>query len=87
VTVEANPSRLRRSAKLSIDLGGTILTESVDDIAGDATNPMTRDQVAEKFQRYTEPALGRQRAQALVSFILDGDRTEPARTCLSESQR
>lgn len=82
VTVEANPARLRRGAKLSIDLGGTMLTESVDDIAGDAANPMTRDQVAEKFRRYTEPSLGRQRAQALVSFILDGNRAEPALKCL-----
>jgi len=83
VTVEANPDRLRRGAQLSIDLGGPTLTESVDDIAGDATNPMTRDQVAGKFRRYTEPALGRRRAQALVSFILDGDRAEPAHKCLS----
>jgi 2-methylcitrate dehydratase PrpD len=83
VTVEANPSRLRRGAKLSIDLGGTVLAESVDDIAGDAANPMTRDQAVEKFRRYTEPSLGRKRAQALVSFILDGNGTEPAQKCLS----
>src|SRR5205823_5337154 len=37
VTIEADPSRTRRSAKLSIDVGGTNLTESVDDIAGDMT--------------------------------------------------
>lgn len=84
VTVEANPGRVRRGAKLSIDLGGTMLTESVDDIAGDAANPMTRDQVAEKFRRYTESALGAQRARALVSFILDGDRAEPASLVLRE---
>jgi 2-methylcitrate dehydratase PrpD len=83
VTVEANPSRLRRGAKLSIDLGGTIFTESVDDIAGDLANPMTRDQVTEKFKRYTDGALGRPRTQALVSFILDGNGDEPARKCLS----
>jgi 2-methylcitrate dehydratase PrpD len=83
VTVEANPSRLRRGAKLSIDVDGTVLTESVDDIAGDAANPMTRDQVIAKFRRYTEPSLGRTRAQALVSFILDGDYTQPAEKCLS----
>ncbi|MBX9847635.1 MAG: MmgE/PrpD family protein [Xanthobacteraceae bacterium] len=83
VTVEANPGRTRRGAKLAIDLGGTILTEGVDDIAGDLANPMTRDQVIAKFKCYTERALGPQRTQALASFILDGNRTEPARKCLS----
>jgi hypothetical protein len=44
---------------------------------------MTREQAVEKFRRYTEPSLGRKRAQALVSFILDGNGTEPAQKCLS----
>jgi 2-methylcitrate dehydratase PrpD len=83
VTIEANPSRLRREAQLTIDIGGTTLTESVDDIAGDLANPMTREQVTGKFKRYTEGALGLPRAQALASFILDGNRDEPARKCLS----
>jgi 2-methylcitrate dehydratase PrpD len=83
VTVQANPSRLRRGAKLSIDVDGTNLTESVDDIAGDAANPMAKHHVAEKFRRYTEPALGRQRAQALVRLILEGNSAEPAQKCLS----
>ena len=86
VTVEANPSRVRRGAKLSIDVDGTNLTESVDDIAGDMSNPMTKDHVAEKFRRYTEPALGRQRAEALVGFLLEGDSAEPARKCLSSGE-
>jgi 2-methylcitrate dehydratase PrpD len=83
VTVEANPGRTRRGAKLSIEAGGTIVSESVDDIAGDLANPMTRDQVTDKFRRYTEATLSRQHAQALVSFILDGSSTEPAGKCLS----
>ena len=83
VIVEANPSRVRRGAKLSIDIDGATLAESVDDIAGDVSNPMTKDHVAEKFRRYTEPALGRQRAEALVSFILEGNSAEPAQKCLS----
>jgi 2-methylcitrate dehydratase PrpD len=77
VTVATNPGRLRRGAKLTIDVGGTSLTESVDDIAGDVSNPMTKDQVTAKFQRYTEPTLGRQRAEALVAFVLEGSRAEP----------
>jgi 2-methylcitrate dehydratase PrpD len=83
VTVEANPGRVRRGAKLSIDAGGTNLTASVDDVAGDASNPMTKEQAAEKFRRYTEPVLGRQHAEAVVGFILEGNVAEPARKCLS----
>jgi 2-methylcitrate dehydratase PrpD len=83
VTVEADPSRVRRGAKLSVDIDGANLTESVDDIAGDAASPMTKDQVVEKFRRYTEPALGRQRAEALVGFILEGNPAELAQKCLS----
>ncbi|AMN39385.1 MmgE/PrpD family protein [Rhodoplanes sp. Z2-YC6860] len=82
VTVEANPMRIQRSAQLSIDLDGTIITESIDDIPGDASNPTRMDQVVAKFRRYTEPALGQQRAKALMSFILHGDSTKPARRCL-----
>jgi 2-methylcitrate dehydratase PrpD len=82
VTVEANPSRVRRGAKLSIDVGGTNLTASVDDVAGDAANPMTKHQAAEKFRRYTEPALGGQHAEAVVGFILEGTPSESARKCL-----
>jgi 2-methylcitrate dehydratase PrpD len=82
VIVEANPSRHRRGAKLSIDVGGATLTESVDDIAGDLANPMTKEQVAEKFRRYTGPALGRERAEALIGFVLEGNSAEPARKCL-----
>jgi 2-methylcitrate dehydratase PrpD len=83
VTAEANPSRLRRGAQLSIDVDGTTLTESVDDIAGDMANPMTKEQVAKKFRRYTETALGPERAEALIGFILEGSSVEPARKCLS----
>ena len=82
VTVEANPGRLRRGAKLTIDTGGTSLTASVDDIAGDGTNPMTQDQTAEKFRRYTETTLGRQHAEAVVRFILEGNAAESAQKCL-----
>jgi 2-methylcitrate dehydratase PrpD len=83
VTVEANPSRLRRGARLSIDVDGTTLTESVDDIAGDMASPMTKEQVAKKFRRYTETALGRERVEMLIGFVLEGSPAEPARKCLS----
>jgi 2-methylcitrate dehydratase PrpD len=82
VNVEANPGRLRRGAKLTIDTGGTSLTASVDDIAGDGTNPMTQDQAAEKFRRYTEATLGRQHAEAVIGFILEGNAAESAQKCL-----
>ena len=57
--------------------------ELMTDFAGDAANPLTRDQVTDKFTRYTDGALSQRLAQALVAFILNGSRTEPARKCLS----
>src|ERR1043166_6461269 len=83
VVVEANPSRVRRGATLTIDLGGRSVAESVDDVAGDPAKPMTRDEVVAKFHRYTEPTLGQRQAGLLVGFVLDGDATTPARRCFA----
>ena len=44
---------------------------------------MTRDQVVDKFRRYTEPSIGAKRAAALIRFFLNGELTQPARTCLT----
>jgi 2-methylcitrate dehydratase PrpD len=83
VVVEADPTRLRRGAKLTIDIGGTSLAESVDDIAGDPAMPMTKDQVVGKFRRYIEPILGEKDAGSLVRFFLEGDAAQPARKCFT----
>jgi 2-methylcitrate dehydratase PrpD len=83
VVVEADPTRLWRGAKLTIDIGGTSLAESVDDIAGDPAMPMTKDQVVGKFRRYIEPILGEKDAGSLVRFFLEGDAAQPARKCFT----
>ena len=83
VVIEADQSRVRRGATLTIDLGGKSLTESVDAVAGDPGKPMTRDEVVGKFRRYTEPALGQQHAERLVAFILEGHPAETARKCFA----
>jgi len=83
VVVEADTTRTRRGANVSIDFAGQRLSESVDDVAGDPTLPMTREQVVDKFRRYTEPSIGATRAAALVRFFLDGDHALPARTCFT----
>jgi 2-methylcitrate dehydratase PrpD len=85
VTIDADPSRTRRSATLTIDVAGTLLSESVDVVAGDASRPMTQDQVVDKFTRYVEPSLGRRGVDALVSFCLEGGRAEPARRCFDQA--
>jgi 2-methylcitrate dehydratase PrpD len=83
VTIESEPNRLRRSATVAIEIGGKTLTENVDDIAGDPTMPMTRDEIVEKFCRYTDPMIGKSGAHSLVSFLLDEDTEKPARTCFA----
>jgi len=83
VVVEAEPSRVRRGATLTLDIGGDTLSETVDDVAGDASRPMTKTEVVAKFHRYAEPALGRQRAEAVAAFLIDGDGAKPARQCFA----
>lgn len=80
VVIAADPTRTRRSATVTIEVGDKNLTESVDEVAGDPATPMTRDQVVEKFHRYNDMSLGRQHAERLVAFFLDADSTEPARS-------
>jgi 2-methylcitrate dehydratase PrpD len=83
VVVEADQTRLRRGAQLTIDIGGMSFTESVDDIAGDPATPMTKDQVVAKFRRYVGPILGERDAGSLVRFLLEGDPDQPARKCFT----
>jgi 2-methylcitrate dehydratase PrpD len=83
VRIEADTSRVRRGATVTIVVGGKVLEESVDEIAGDPATPMSKDQVVAKFCRYTESMLGEERASSLVQFLLDGDRAQPARICFT----
>ncbi len=83
VVVVSDPQRLRRGATLTVTLGGARLTESVEDIAGDPAMPMTREQVADKFQRYVAPRLGELAAHALIRFFLDAPPDQPARACFT----
>jgi 2-methylcitrate dehydratase PrpD len=83
VVVEVDQSRLRRGARVIIDIGGKSLAESVDDIAGDPAMPMTKDQIVAKFRRYVEPMLGERDAGSLVRFFLEGDPDQPARKCFT----
>lgn len=83
VVIETDPGLLRRGATVSIDVDGTSLTESVDDVAGDPAKPMTKDEVVAKFRRFTEPSLSKRHAELLARFILEGDRTEPAGKCFA----
>lgn len=83
VEVEADPSRVRRGATLTLDLGGNSVSETVDDVVGDASRPMSRAEAVAKFHRYAEPALGWQRAEAVAAFIVEGDGAKPARQCFA----
>ncbi|HMK78828.1 MAG TPA: MmgE/PrpD family protein [Xanthobacteraceae bacterium] len=79
VVVDADATRLRRGATVAIEFAGERVTESVDAVAGDPALPMSRDQVVDKFRRYTEPVIGERSAASFVQFFLEGAATEPAR--------
>ena len=83
VAIETEPGRARRGATLVLDLGGATASETVDEVAGDTTMPMRRDDVVAKFKRYTERALGRPQAETLARFCLDGKADEPVRQCFT----
>lgn len=83
VTIEAEAARTRRSATVTLDLGGTMLREDVDDVVGDPANPMREDQAVAKFHRYAEPSLGAARTKRCVEFVMRGNLAAPARDCLA----
>jgi 2-methylcitrate dehydratase PrpD len=83
IVVEVDATRMRRGADLTIDVGETSFSETVDIVAGDPEQPMSRDDVKQKFARYTDPVLGSSRAAALISFFLEGDSRQPVRGCLA----
>ena len=72
--------------QLGAQFGGDFKTTDdlpADDVAGDASRPMTKDEVLGKFRRYAEPALGRQRVEALAAFLIEGDGAKTARQCFA----
>lgn len=78
IVIEADPSRLQRSATLTIDIGGVSLSETAEAVAGDPSMPMAQSDVVNKFHRYTGAILGRSHVDALVSFCLEGSADLPA---------
>jgi 2-methylcitrate dehydratase PrpD len=82
VVIMADPARLRRGATVTIDVGGTAFTDTVDGVTGDPQMPMSRDEAVAKFRRYAEPTLGK-RAELFVDFFLDGSPAVPARKCFT----
>jgi 2-methylcitrate dehydratase PrpD len=83
VTIKDDPERARRSATVTLDLGGTMLTESVENVVGDPANPMSEDQVVAKFHRYAEPTLGASRTKRCVELLTRGNLAAPARDCFA----
>jgi 2-methylcitrate dehydratase PrpD len=83
IVIEVDEHRVRRGADLTVDTGAALFSETVDVVAGDPKQPMTSEDVWQKFSRYVEPAIGAQRAAALTSFFLEGDLQEPVRKCFA----
>lgn len=83
VVVEVEPGRSGRGARVTIAVNGAQHGESVEEIAGDPSVPMTEEQVVGKFNRYTERILDEKDAGSLVRFFLEGDSALPARACFT----
>ena len=83
IAIETESARTRRGATLVLDCGDTTLSETVDEVAGDATMPMRPEDVVAKFKRYTEPSLGQRQAEALAGFCIEGHAQEPIRRCFT----
>ncbi|MGN6461312.1 MAG: MmgE/PrpD family protein [Pseudolabrys sp.] len=83
VTVVVDPERTRRGARVTLTVAGRDYTESVDDVAGDPSLPMTREETVAKFHRYLDPIIGAARARDLVQLLLQGDDARDVRACFN----
>jgi len=70
----------RRAGIVTVTLdNGTRVTERVDDVRGNAENPMTRDEVVSKARELIVPVLGVQTFDKLVARIFDLERLRSVR--------
>jgi 2-methylcitrate dehydratase PrpD len=83
VEVEVDPQRTSRGACVTLTVAGRDLTESVDDIIGDPSLPMTQDEVVAKFHRYLDPVIGASHASDLMQLFLQGSSAEDVRACFN----
>lgn len=60
---------------------GRVLEAEVTTPRGEPANPLSRDDIVEKFRRLAEPVTGVERASAVVAAVLDG--TDPLRHVLA----
>jgi 2-methylcitrate dehydratase PrpD len=83
VVIEVDPQRTRRGARVTLTVAGQSLTESVDDILGDPSLPMTRRETLAKFHRYLDPVIGAPRAHDLAQLFLHGDNAQDVQACFN----
>ena len=83
VNYGANKVRFMSPVPVGARLRAGVKVLAVDDVAGDASRPVTKAEAVAKFHRYAEPALGRTRAESAAAFLVEGDSAKPARQCLA----
>lgn len=59
----------RRSARVSISVGGTTLDATVLEPSGDPGKPLSDKEVEDKFRRLSEPMIGRSKAEHVITAI------------------
>lgn len=64
------------ACRVDVELAsGEVRTAQVDTPKGEPDNPMSEDEVAEKFRRLAAPAIGEQRADRVAAQVADGPLT------------
>ncbi|MBM3503406.1 MAG: MmgE/PrpD family protein [Alphaproteobacteria bacterium] len=89
VEVETEPvwtAAASRGARLHMtdDRGDQV--ETVTEVLGDPTRPMSRDQVVEKFRRYASPVIGEAAAGRLIARVIAGAWATSIRAVLADAR-
>ncbi|MFZ7104065.1 MAG: MmgE/PrpD family protein [Peptococcaceae bacterium] len=81
-------SRLKEDqARLVAELtDGTIIEEFVEHVVGSKENPMSNEQLEEKFREITKTGLDFERQNSIISAIWEMDRKTPVRTIIALCQ-
>lgn len=67
----------RRGATLTVTCDGQSERYTVDGVPGDPDRPLTRVQIEGKFVSGAEPVIGRQKADEILAYVLDGPLDAP----------
>ena len=68
-----------RGCRLTVEAGDFSWTCEIDGVSGDASQPMTRSEIIDKFHPLTDPVIGPEAAERIVQKILEAPLADPLR--------